>query len=387
MGKRKEIRVVQLASFSGNIGDYANHLSFRKWFEKVIDKTVLWTEVEIRDFFRDKKFDEPFFKSINNYDLFIIGGGNFLELWVEKSQTGTTIDFPSNVFSLINIPIYFNALGVDDGQGICDSAKQHFSDFINKILENENCLFSVRNDGSFDCISRFPDIKLISKVYKTPDAGFFYFDHFNYDNEEKPDKSLLKITINLACDLKDIRFPSSSYDNFVKIFPKILLDSLNIRSLNYEITFVPHIYSDLIIISDVLKNVPEEVRRRNIVVASLGFGERYAQRSIRHYAESRLNIGMRFHSNILSYSAGVNTIGLSSYPQISKLYAEINLPNEFIDLRSASWESDLHVLLNHKLGVGSKHAEVTNKVKNLVFSQRDSFENILLEWLEKVLGI
>jgi hypothetical protein len=114
----KAFGVLHIASFTGNIGDNANHLGFRSWFETLVENKIQWNELEIREFYWKNKFwDKEFVKYANNFDLIIIGGGNYFELWVEKSPTGTSIEIEPDLFKKIERPVYFNALGVDPGQG------------------------------------------------------------------------------------------------------------------------------------------------------------------------------------------------------------------------------------------------------------------------------
>ena len=86
------MNILHIASFSGNIGDNANHMGFRGWFNSMVPQEVIWDNIEIRDFYRgERKWDKSFVDLANNYDLVVIGGGNYFELWVEKSPTGTSI--------------------------------------------------------------------------------------------------------------------------------------------------------------------------------------------------------------------------------------------------------------------------------------------------------
>ena len=44
---RQTVTVLHVASFSGNSGDLANHLGFRKWFENILGRPIQWVELEI----------------------------------------------------------------------------------------------------------------------------------------------------------------------------------------------------------------------------------------------------------------------------------------------------------------------------------------------------
>ena len=96
------LRVLHLASFSGNIGDNANHMGFRPWFADQVGRNVEWTNCEIREFYwKERAFDADFVVLANSFDALVIGGGNYFELWVENSPTGTSIaitpeDFDKN---------------------------------------------------------------------------------------------------------------------------------------------------------------------------------------------------------------------------------------------------------------------------------------------------
>ena len=76
------LRILHLASFSGNIGDNANHMGFRPWFAKQVGREVAWSNCEIREFYwKERAFDTDFVALANSYDALVIGGGNYFELW------------------------------------------------------------------------------------------------------------------------------------------------------------------------------------------------------------------------------------------------------------------------------------------------------------------
>ena len=147
------MRILHLASFSGNIGDNANHMGFRPWFAAQVGREVTWTNCEIREFYwKERAFDADFVTIANSYDALVVGGGNYFELWVENSPTGTSIAISLEDFDKIRVPIFFNALGVDSGQGVPEKSKQNFTRFLSKLLSSDQYLVSVRNDGAVDTL-------------------------------------------------------------------------------------------------------------------------------------------------------------------------------------------------------------------------------------------
>lgn len=101
-------KILHLASHYGNIGDNASHLGLYNIFNEINFIKYEIEKLEIRRFYKNYSlpdklfFDSDFIRYANKFDLLIIGGGGFLDFWVENSQTGTTIDISIQDFSKIN---------------------------------------------------------------------------------------------------------------------------------------------------------------------------------------------------------------------------------------------------------------------------------------------
>ena len=133
------MKVLHVASFRGNIGDNANHAGFRPWFQALAGRPIAWTEFEIRDVYRKTRaFDASFATEANAADLVVIGGGNYFELWVKDSPTGTSISVTDDVMADIRTPIFINALGVDDAQGYTKETLGRFGKFLARLLPRTN---------------------------------------------------------------------------------------------------------------------------------------------------------------------------------------------------------------------------------------------------------
>ncbi|WP_301009429.1 hypothetical protein [Helicobacter sp. UBA3407] len=83
--KSKRIRILHLASFSGNIGDNISHIGFKNLLNQLhLDLDI--TRLEIRKFYNnynlsDKRFfNQELISEINSYDGCIIGGRGLYEL-------------------------------------------------------------------------------------------------------------------------------------------------------------------------------------------------------------------------------------------------------------------------------------------------------------------
>ena len=181
-------------------------MGFRPWFADQVGRNVEWTNCEIREFYwKERAFDADFVVLANSFDALVIGGGNYFELWVENSPTGTSIAITPEDFDKIDVPILFNALGVDSGQGVPDASRNYFTLFLSKLLASDQYLVSVRNDGAVDTLREEISPDHANAVHQIPDGGFFMRLPQNSKSPLLvPDTSY--IGINVANDMAEVRF-------------------------------------------------------------------------------------------------------------------------------------------------------------------------------------
>jgi hypothetical protein len=374
----KKIRIGHLASFQGNLGDVASHLGFRSWFERTLGFSIDWVNIEIRDFYRGlRNFDYDFANEVNQYEIFIIGGGNYFELWPTNSRTGCSIDLPPELLEKIRTPVFFNALGLDDGQGVSQYAQKHFPKFISTILENSNNLLTLRNDGSHSALTvNFPELQTL-QIPVLPDHGFFSME--NCGISRVGDHDNLVLGVNLAQDMPEVRFPDGK-KGFVQALSVIL------REIKFDrVIFFPHVFSDLGIIADLLEIIPDQIRRNMTSVAAFGSTQREIRNILESYGHIDIMLGMRFHANVLPLSLGIPTIGLATYPQILKLYKEIEMENWVINCHDEGWEKraieKFQEFEEHRTQVELAFSNVQLRIAR----QRTDFEPTLVAWLKTVL--
>lgn len=330
----KILKVGQLGSFVGNIGDIVNHESFRIWFEFVLGSKIQWQNFEIRDCYRGKKKLNPdFIEFANKQDLVVIGGGNFFELWPENSCNGTSIDLSYMDLKAIECPVFFNALGVDGGQGVGNQAQKNFRNFFNEISNDQQFFISVRNDGS---IAQLQEMEISTTGVKhLPDAGFFY-----KNSGQTSPSSNVSIAINIAMDMPHIRYKDGTGEDFLNSISEVLKE-LSSSNLQMKFTLVPHIYSDLIFITRLLERLPEQIVRENITVERYDASMFGAREIASAYAKSNLVIAQRFHANVIPIAIGIPVIGLDSYPQISNLYHELAIKENSLKIDTNDFVANL----------------------------------------------
>lgn len=377
LSSKKEITVAHLASFQGNFGDVANHLGFRNWFSGLIQSDVNWANIEIRDFYRgNRKFDANLVAELNAFDLVIIGGGNYFELWPENTRTGCSIDLPEELLKDIHPPIFFNALGVDDGQGVGKRARNYFADFIKYLYNSNKYLLSLRNDGALQNIKRnFPELSEFN-FNVIPDHGFFVLSDSNLRNHHERDNSKIVIGLNLAQDMADLRFKAGK-EQFLSQIRRALLEIEFDRLILF-----PHIYSDVEILYELICSLPDAIKREKISFSPLGSNKLDIRTTLENYLSIDLMIAMRFHANVIPLSLGIPTIGISSYPQISNLFANLDIQSWILDVdQQADFPRDLPINLEKILNGREFVRETFQQIPIKVWAQRASFEPTIKKWL------
>ena len=338
------LRILHIASFSGNIGDNANHIGFRGWVEELTDRLITWTELEIRQFFwRERAWDAALVDQVNSYDALVIGGGNYFELWVENSPTGTSIAIPPELWAQIRVPVFFNALGVDPGQGVPEACRQRFSNFLDTVLADDRMLVSVRNDGARKNLAEHIGKAQADAVLHAPDNGFFAgfppATEISLFSDARVERF---ITLNLASDMADVRFGAfaDGVDGFAAEVARALED-LSQRDPTVGFLFAPHIFRDLDVVNRVIDRLPDRLRRTRIAQTPYGTGDGAARSVFSYYAASDVCVGTRFHANVVPIGNLRQTLGLVCYPQISALYNELGQPDRCIDVSAPGFAQTL----------------------------------------------
>jgi polysaccharide pyruvyl transferase WcaK-like protein len=308
------IRVLHLASFRGNLGDAASHMGTRRALERHVGPAE-YTELELRRFYRSRgelAFDGSFVDLANRHDLLLVGGGNFFELWVPGSTTGTTVEIDAELMERIRTPIVFYGVGCDDYRGAPPENVERFAWFLQAAYAHPHVLVSVRNDGSRANIARLLGEHYAGMVDVVPDGAFLL----------PPPVALVPnsyIAVNVALDKIG---PAATFDLFARRLAAALDEVLE-RMDGTVLLFVPHVYSDLEAIGRVLERMDDVHRRERVEAAQYspdGFGARAAQVL---YANALVAIGMRLHANIIPMSQGTPTIGIGTTPKLEQLHREV----------------------------------------------------------------
>lgn len=383
------MKILHVASFRGNIGDNANHKGFRPWFEELLAKQADWQEFEIRDVYRKMQaFDASFADLANDADIVVIGGGNYFELWVENSPTGTSISIGDDVLRNIRTPILFNALGVDDAQGYTQVTIDRFNSFMGRLLASDQFLVSVRNDGAYATLKRHVGGLPLDKVLCLPDGGFFADYSLNPSARVGSAQRAWRprIGVNLAGDMLERRFPGGDGAHTYASFLAEMADAIARIWRDWpeaQFIFFPHIFRDLNIYADVLGLLPDQLRRNQVAVSAYDSGPAAAQSAFAGYAKCDVVLAMRFHANVVPIGNGVPTVGLFCYDQVKRLYDELGFPECVVDVSRLNFGVPLLEQVSEMLNNPDAAKARTFAMKNFVTVQRAQVGERIAEWLSR----
>lgn len=384
MKKNKKLKIIHLASFSGNIGDFANHQGFYNKFIQNI--SAKFSQVEIRKFYKNRaemKFDKSFIKLINNYDLLILGGGGFFDLNWDYSSTGTTIDFSEEFIQNIKIPVLVNAMGYHEFKDIKEKNIQKFKRFLEIITSKNNWFISVRNDGSFYRMqTRYGD-SLMNKVMKVPDSGFFYHPQ-NYHKFYLENKNTVWIGLNITNDLfnKDFngKLDINTFNYLMTQFINRTLES----NIKYKVILFPHTYQDIVTISAITNKIKDKFKRERMEIAPLFTEGKSIEQIFDLYRICSCVIAMRFHANVCCIGMNVPTIGLAGHQQILSLYKELNLSNRCVVANNNKYGDELFVELELSLNAQDKIRRDYVKINSKLNKQTYMYHKKIKDWINKI---
>ena len=343
------IKVLHVASFVGNIGDNASHLGLYQLLAKLLPAHQI-TQLEMRRFYQqytlpDKAyFDRDFVDLVNRHDLVIIGGGGFLDYWHKNSQSGTTIDIDPELLQFVTTPTLICSMGAMALRPVPEGNVAKARKFFSALQANPWIRVAVRNDGSLNSIERDLGADCLSGIAEILDHGFFY---------QPPVQPGLPVAPFVALNITEDQLTmqrSSTEPVISEQYYTELRQTLEhiVASHQLKVVLVPHIYSDLRAINQLLLHLDDWFVRQHITVAPCIQGDAGADYLFNLYRQSKLVIGMRFHTNVCSLAMGLNVIGLVALDRINYLYQSLGDTESCVSV-TGEFAAGLIQIIDHKL--------------------------------------
>lgn len=374
------LKILHVASFSGNVGDNINHAGSYRMLERHLGFPFSTTEWEIREYFwRKASFDASFAELCNEHDFVLFGGGNYFELWVERSVSGTSVDIPLDVLEKIRVPLVFHSLGLDAAQGYTEASLQKTRSYFEALLARKDTFISLRNDGSLRTARELLGPAISQHIHCFPDGGFFAAGPkgIAFSPNKQP-----TIGINIAGDMLSRRFGADpeAIEKFFSEFVKFI-DLVAAAYPELRFRFFPHIFRDVHPIAEILERLSDPVRRRRVEVAPLLVGRDSVLPFLQQYAECSLVLGNRFHANVCPVGLGVPTLGLVNYPQVQFLYEELDITDRWVDVRAAQVGESLYQQVSASLSDLPELGELYRRISRSIFQAGDQAYATLSNWL------
>ncbi|MBD3196222.1 MAG: hypothetical protein GF317_14285 [Candidatus Lokiarchaeota archaeon] len=346
------MKILHLASFRGNWGDVISHQGLYTILDRFYPSYTC-TQLEIRKCYSNYQnndklvFNKALARHINKkYDLFLVGGGGFLDFWNEDSPTGTDLRFSKEFIETLTTPTLLCSLGCITHRKTTQLVKDKFTSFLKTILDHPYIDLLLRNDGSTYILRELIGVEIpiiLDNAFFTPKTSFPSLFTKKY------------ITLNIAHDqllmqnqiLHKIN-PELFYNELRKILTYIL------TTTNYNIVFIPHILSDLTAIKKILNTLPYFDKKTRINIAPCITSKDGYEIIDSIYTHAEVNFCMRLHSNIISLIRKAPTIGLASLDRIIYLYKSLSL-NNYIKVDSSFFHKCINKLNKlHKIHLHKK---------------------------------
>ncbi|MGW8121970.1 polysaccharide pyruvyl transferase family protein [Roseivirga echinicomitans] len=365
------MRILHIASFVGNIGDNASHIGFLNIIRACGIANPKITRLEIRKFYNsyeaeDKlKFDYRFAEIADQYDLVVIGGGGFLDFWVENSTTGTTIDISQDVLDKISTPIFITSVGCVPHKPVPDGNIERFQRFLDDFLARKNCALALRSDGSKDVIQELFGDQYNDSISHILDNAFFYENSTDFLLTERD-----YMVINIA---EDQLFMQNRIIGKIEVseFYQGLIHFINnvLTTTDLQIVFVSHIYKDLNVYLKLINSFDDFVVRTRFIIAPLIQYDEGCDKVFSIYKSSSAIVGMRYHSNVCSLAMNKNITGLVALDRVKYLYDGIGMNHSYVSI-----DKDFVADLTHKFSKQINNSNPLTSTENIRKNKLDTLD-------------
>ncbi|WP_340642253.1 polysaccharide pyruvyl transferase family protein [Photobacterium damselae] len=340
-------KILHIAAFQGNIGDNASHIGFSNILD-LLDIHSVVDRIEIRktynNYTEDDKiiFDDKFVELANNYDFVVFGGGGFLDYWVDGSVNGTTINIRNDILSKIRSRILITSIGSNPHREVPVENLKKYKNFLDYVRTNDNIKIALRNDGSEESIKKDLGEEYLSIFNSVLDHGFFYeLEKTPFSIEEE------YAAINITADQIEMYSNGKKLDNksrYLNEMRDLILDIIELKKL--KVIFVPHIFSDINAISELLSIIPDRYKRSEISIAPLYQGDVGTNYIFNIYQNSKFTIASRYHANVCVLNSDSNVIGLSPLNRINYIHKQFSKNDSYVSLEKGFKEKVLNLMNN-----------------------------------------
>ena len=368
------MKILHVASFLGNIGDNASHMGFKRILDSFFKQYEI-NRMEIRKFYKnymleDKcEFNQEFIDFANTFDLLVIGGGGFLDYWVQDSVTGTTIDIDPGLLRNLSTPMLICSIGCNPHRDVPEGNITKFRAFLDEVCTHPKIKIALRNDGSVNSFKKEIGTHYLEHMEEILDNGYFYEpveSPFLITNRRYAAVNITNDQLAMKSSLRGNIDTKSYYDQLAKSLTHLMTQ----EKLN--VVLIPHIHSDLKAISELLSNMDDFLIRQFITIAPCIQYDEGAHLLFSIYQNSSLVLGMRYHANVCNMAMIKPIVGLAALDRVQYAYESLGLKDRYVTI-DGNFFDDLVNKISTSL---HETDESINKYRNSVNSAKERTINI-----------
>ena len=372
----RPLRILHLANHkSTNIGNGALVLGLERTLREDFGVPVefvpeAWDDYTIPG--APKRFDARFVDLCNRHDVLLVGAAVTLVGSASHDQAGMRFDLPLPLWDRIRCPIVFYGLSYRTWPGEPYHHAEKLRAAVQHAVASERTIFSVRNDGTRDWLTRLLGIEGAG-IHEVPDPAMFV-PH----DAEATSLMLASEALNVALSLNDEdverRFAERGAASWARVGRPVrellrgrrprpgwraerarflerlvrVLDRLVDRG-PVRIILCPHHHEDFRLIADFFARCSSRLKHQIAVVNGLPHCSRAAQ-FYNFYREVDLTLAMRVHALSPSLGLGTPTLALCSQRRMFAFMEDAGLADYAIDIFDEGFEQRLQEGLDRLLG-------------------------------------
>ncbi len=371
-----------VGGYNRNYGDFVLLESIRENLQKQSDVPLSFVNVDCQS---THFFAELIDQINNNADMLIIGGGGFvMNRHEDNSLSGWQWSIKNEDIQKIKVPIIVYGIGYNKFNYDDREFKENMNDSL-KLTQLKSSLFSVRNTGTKEeLVRRGLDEKNIIVI---PDSGMFITPFPK--SAQILETGRILVGINFVSDRPHYTFPNNYkdtqkkfYDELIKVC-KYLIETRNALIINLD--HIP------VLDEEVNKLFKESLGTDNYKVLSEEVPEIYPPSLINShylayfYKKMDLVLGMRGHSNIISFGMGVPLISIGSHNKNRFFLNDINEMDYLVDIRNFENDINCDMIIEkiEKLLCDNQYMERTAKVRKKMYYDFSEFNKKIINILEE----
>jgi polysaccharide pyruvyl transferase WcaK-like protein len=199
--------------------------------------------------------------------------------------------------------------------------------FLDELCAQPNIKIALRNDGSVNSFKNEIGEHYLENMEEILDNGYFYepgeFAIFN-DNRRYAAVNITNDQLTMKSNFRGNIDTTRYYEELSKSLTYLITQE------NLDIVLVPHIYSDLKAISDLLVNMDDFLIRRHVTIAPCIQFDEGANLLFSIYKKSNLVLGMRYHANVCNMAMVKPIVGLAALDRVQYAYDSLGLKDRYV---------------------------------------------------------